>query len=219
MPQTNRLRRSRKTSRRTPWYKKKYNAMQIASKALSGVNYIRGLVNSELKFHDVESSTTFSNSGAMINLTEIAGGSGDAQRNGNSIFVRYITLRGIMAANTNASYNTCRMIVFIDKDTSGTTPTASDVLATTTTGFVPIAPLNDTNRARYKVLTSKLVLLSPSDYNEPFKSYMNIRHHVRYNSATATDTDKGQIYCLFVSDQDTLTPLYTLHSRVAYHDN
>lgn len=219
MPQTNRLRRGRKVYKKKPWYKRKYNALQLAQKAVKGVWYLKGLVNSELKFHDYTASANFDFNGAMYNITSIAGGSGENQRNGNSIFVRYITLRGIIAANTSVAYNTCRMIVFIDKDSSGAVPTAADLLATTGTGYAPIAPLNDDNRKRYKVLTSKTMSLSPSDYNLPFKSYIPIRHHVRYNSPTFNDYDKGQIYVLFISDQNTAVPLFTLYSRVAYHDN
>ena len=71
------LNRSRRTFKRVygrkglPWYKRKYNAMELAGKAWSGVKAIRHLVNSE-KLHLVTTSSAgISNNSYYVHLSTI----------------------------------------------------------------------------------------------------------------------------------------------------
>lgn len=219
MPQTNKLKRGRrKTSK--PWYKRKYNALQLAQKAASGVMYLKGLVNAEKKFHDVSVNAAVSWNGSINHITAIAGGSGENQRNGNSIFARYVSLRGVVNSDPAAAVSTVRMLVIIDKDSDSGTPTFNEILGGAGTIFAPFANINDDNRRRFKVLTTKLMTFSNAGQQSiPFKAYIPLKHHVRWNSSTSTDIDKGHVYVVFVSTVATNTPSMVLQSRVAYYDN
>ncbi|AUM61883.1 capsid [uncultured virus] len=209
--------RFRRRARRAPWYRRKYNAVQLASKALRGLSYVKGLVNSEM-FHNTFSATTYPNHlGDIIPLTNIAIGDTAVTRTGNSLFVRSIAMNMNCSQNASALDNTfIRMILFIDtQQVSDTTPTISNILATTG----PNALVNLDSAGRYKFLKTWEFALSTQNPAKVIKYYKNIRHHVRYNGPNATDIQKGGLYLAFVSSQATNTPALNYHVRIGYHDN
>lgn len=209
--------RFRRRARRAPWYRRKYNAVQLASKALRGLSYVKGLVNSEM-FHNTVSATTYPNHlGDIIPLTNIAIGDTAVTRTGNSLFVRSIVMNMNCSQNASALDNTfIRMILFIDtQQVSDTTPTFSNILATTG----PNALVNLDTAGRYKFLKTWEFALSTQNPAKVIKYYKNIRHHVRYNGSAATDIQKGGLYLAFVSSQTTNTPTLSYHVRIGYHDN
>ena len=209
--------RFRRRARRAPWYRRKYNAVQLASKALRGLSYVKGLVNSEM-FHNTISNTTFPNPlGAIVPLTNIAIGDSAVTRTGNSLFVRSIVMNMNCSQNASALDNTfIRMILFIDtQQVSDTTPVSGDIFATTG----PNALVNLDTAGRYKFLKTWEFALSTQNPAKVIKYYKNIRHHVRYNGSAATDIQKGGLYLALVSSQSTNTPTLAYHARIGYHDN
>lgn len=217
-------RRRRYTRRRksVPWYNKKYTPLQLAQKAISGVRYLKGLVNSEKFKHDMTSSSTITRTGTMLHLTNIAQGDGDGQRTGNSIFVRNVGIRFSILYNTSgASAQRVRMMLVIDSQQVGDTlPSVSDVLDVAGTASAPLSFLNDQTVGRFKVLKSRMYTVYADKNNIVSQWNINLRHHVRYNGAAATDIQKGGIYLLMVSSEDnTNPPAVERNIRVAYHDN
>ncbi len=191
-----------------PWYKKKYNAMELASKAAAGVWYLKGLVNSEKKFHNLEiTSTSFDSGGTIVPLTSIAQGDTELTRDGISVFVRSLQLRGVILMDTASPSVTVRCMIVIDKSTNPGTPVAADVLQTISSAQAPFSPINNDNKTRFQVLYSTLATLSDTNNNAlPIKFYRELRHHVKYNGATATAHAKGQLLLVLVSDHaDTVS--------------
>lgn len=62
----------RRRGRSSPWYARKYNAMQLASAAWRGVRYIKGLVNSESYRVITSGDVNPSSSGTIVHYTSAA---------------------------------------------------------------------------------------------------------------------------------------------------
>lgn len=209
--------RFRRRARRAPWYRRKYNAVQLASKALRGLSYVKGLVNSEMFYNTISNTDNPTPLGTIVPLTNIAIGDSNVTRTGNSLFVRSIVMNMNCSQNASALDNTfIRMILFIDtQQVSDTSPVSGDIFATTG----PNALVNLDSAGRYKFLKTWEFALSTQNPAKVIKYYKNIRHHVRYNGSAATDVQKGGIYLALVSSQSTNVPALNYHVRVGYHDN
>lgn len=225
MPVANKNRRykQRRSLRKPdPWYRKKYNAMELASKAAQGVWYLKGLVNSELKVHSASVNQNIDYNGILDNLTLIAQGDTETTRDGNSIFLRYVNIKGRVAYSSSINPSTVRLMVLIDTSQDPATTTVSDVVAASTTGtvFAPIAPLNkNSGVGRFKILYSKLFTVSEYRPTQAYEINLDLRHHVKYDGATATSLKKGSVYFLQISDKTTDVPANMYYSRVKFHDN
>lgn len=200
------------------------NVGQIASiayGAYKGVNYLRGLVNSEMKKHDVTTSLLPSDAGAVLHLTDIAQGDTDATRDGNSIFLRAINLRGNIVYNsTTAGIQYVTISIVMDKQqVSDTTPSWGDIYDTS--GSAIFAHLNNATVGRFSVLYSKTFTLDGvNKIATVFKINKSFRHHVRYNGTASTDIQKGGVYFVYSSNVPTTNfPSINLTSRASFHDN
>lgn len=210
-----------KRRRQVPWYRKKYNAVQVASAALRGVNYLKGLVNSEKFKHDFTGTPNVDWSGTVVSLTSISQNDTDTGRTGNSIFVRSLYIRGQVVINASAtSSEFVRIMIFIDKQQVGdTAPTAADVLETTSNINAPNSPLNLQTVGRFTLLRSFQLSVNPEKPSVQWKVNIPMRHHVRYNGTTANDIQRGGLYMLMISDNSSDLPQVRYYGRISYHDN
>lgn len=218
MPETNKFRR--KAKKEIVKVAKGMSAYDVAMKALKGLQFVRGIINAEKKFFDTSVASTYTYNGAVNCLTLVPGGSALSQRNGNSIFVRGLSIRGSILLDTGTSSCVVRMIVFQDLDSDPGTVNPTDVVQTIGTADAPYAPVENVNRRRFKILTTKMVTLSSSgDIMLPFKTWIPLKTHCRWNTSTASDINKGHIYTLILSDRTTFPPTIRYVSRVHYYDN
>lgn len=216
----------RRTYRRrsTPWYRKKYSVAQMASKAIKGVSYLKGLVNAELHKHEVARSTTsVFNGGALYPLNAISQGDADDQRTGNSIFVRYVNITGVVSHGTDTVIHKTRVMLVRDKQQVGdTAPSPGDVLEDVGNNLSPFSKLNSQSAGRFDVLYSKLFITYPDRAGIPFNIKLNMRSHIRYNGAASGDIQKNGLYIVVIGDY--ASPYATAQSvqflgRVSYYDN
>lgn len=214
-------RRYTRRKKATSWYNRKYSIAQMASKAIKGVNYIRGLVNSEKFKHDISGSQSIGYNGTVTSLVGITQGDGDGARTGNSIYVRSISMKGSIERNSAGSaIQKVRIMWLIDKQQVGdTVPAASDILDTTGSAIAPLSLLNDTTVGRFTILKSRLYNVTSDKPCVTLNWNMSMRHHVRFNGSTTTDIQKGAIYMLVISDAATNLPTLDRFIRVSYHDN
>ena len=217
MPYRRRYRRRRNYRRKPmPWYKKKYNALEIGAKALSGVRYLKGLVNSELYKVDLPVTTAATSSGAVDHLSRIAQGDGDNNRTGNSILCKGLYVRGDFTMHASATTTKIVAYLFRDKQQIGdSAPTITDLLTSADTESF----LNPDTVGRFTVLKRKVIYLNTDRPQSRFECYLKMRHHIRYNGTASTDIQKGGLFLALVSDQATNTPSTDLNFRVSYHDN
>lgn len=215
--------RKRKTYKRrsTPWYNRKYSVAQMASKAIRGVNYIRGLVNSEMFKSDFSTNaTSLDITGSVTNLTGIAIGDDDFNRTGNSIYVRHIYTRGQIEIDSSATATTVRVMLVCDTQQIGDgTPAVSDVIGGAANEFLVYRPLNADTVGRFNILYSRSFNLNTQRPSLLFTIRKSMRLHVRYNGTAGTDIQRNGLYLMCFSDEPTNTPELKAVTRVSYHDN
>lgn len=213
--------RRRRNYRRKPWYKKKYSVGEIAGKALSGVNYLRTLVNAEVKTYDSTlAAQSLDYNGHIYNLTAIPQGDTEQSRDGNSIFLKSIFIRGLITANTVTENNTVRVIIFRDTMNLGSSPTIGEILESTGSNIATLSPLNHDSHGRFQILWTKFFTFSNNGNTaQVWKAYLPIRKHVKYTGTLGTDEHKGQIYILLLSNTNVNHPQGNYQARVSFYDN
>ena len=120
----------KKSFKKKPWYAKKYSPMQAAMKALSGVRYIKGLVNSEM--NKVERlgyvSGSANTTGTVALITSIPQGDQDYARTGNSALLKYITSSHRITFNTGVTGRLLKIWIIQDNQgISDTAPAFNDI--------------------------------------------------------------------------------------------
>lgn len=207
--------------RRTPWYRKKYSAAQLAIKAVRGVRYLKGLVNSEMLHKDTTYSTSsISGAGSVVHLTNIAQGDDYNGRTGNSILLRSLSYRYKLEINSSVTSNTTiTCLIFQDtQQVADSTPSVTDVLAAATTHSL----LSLSSPGRFKIISRKSYTLTPASGGRPaleYKGFHKLYSHVKYNAGASTDVQKNGLYVLFISSEATNYPTVSGTFRIGYHDN
>lgn len=207
------------------WYSKKYSIAQIASQALKGVKYLKGLVNVERKFHTITNAQNVGWDGTYrILLTGVSQGDTATTRDGNSILLKTLYVKGLITMDTTVSTTFLRFYLILDtQQCEGTSPSFTDIFESTliSSSSAPLANLNRQNAGRFKILYTKGYNLSAvSIRNQSFSIYKKFyKHHLTFNDAGTHD--KGHIYAFAISDQSGAgnPPEIRATSRVTYYDN
>lgn len=219
MPYRRRYVKRRRTYKKKPWYKRKYSAMEIASKAYSTAKYLRGMINSEKKIADHNNSAvTISGSGTTVTLSDIAQGDGNSTRDGNSLLCK--ALYGTIKVIPNASATTSTMVRFAiiqDKQqVADTTPLYNDIFQSAD----PISYLDRATVGRYTILWQKQCTLNVTDKTARIlKFYTRVNNHIRYNGTADTDIQKNGIWLVCCSDDSTYAPTMNYAIRLTFYDN
>lgn len=221
MPRYSRKTFRRRTRRKSPWYRRRYNAAELAYKAYKGVKYIRGLVNSEMLHADkAYSNGSIGGSGTVAHITALSQGDTASGRTGNSILLRKINYRLKFEINAAVTSNTSvTMVIFFDKQQIGdTTPTWTDVYDSANSWSL----MSLATAGRFKILQRKDITLTPASGGRPaieLKGNFNVYKHVRFNGTSGTDIQKNGLYVGFISSESTNTPIVSGTVRIGYHDN
>ena len=211
----------RRTRRKAPWYRRRYNAAELAYKAYKGVRYIRGLVNSEMLHKDkIYSSGSIGGSGTVALVSNMAQDDTASGRTGNSVLLRKINYRLKFEINSSVTSNTSiTMILFFDTQQIGdTTPVWTDVYDSANTWSL----ISMATAGRFKILQRKDITLTPAAGGRPaveLKGNFNVYKHIRYNGTAGTDIQKNGFYVGFISSESTNTPTVSGMFRLGYHDN
>lgn len=192
----------------------------IARAAWSGVKYIRTLINVERKFIDHSFITNITNGSPQVNiLTDVAQGSTNITRDGNSILLKTLQLDGIVVKHASATQTLFRwMIVEDTQQQSDTAPTYTDIFDSASSNT---PRLNVANVGRYKILKkSSNILLTADRPIANIKYFRRFRnHHCRFNGTSASDFQKGHLYLILISSEATNVPSPAISSRCTFFDN
>lgn len=185
-----------------------------------GVATIASLVNSEAKFIDNVNSTVATDSGAVFPLTLLGQGDTDENRNGNSILLKDLILRGRVVINSNSTTGTahCRRIIFVDTACQGATPAVTDVLDTAT----PLSPLNMNNSKRFVILHDENISVMTGGRQFVLqKKYLKLPFHVKYIGTGSTVASQGLngVFMLEISSEASNQPTMTSNIRIKFYDN
>lgn len=213
--------KGRKYGRRSnvPWYKKKYSPLDLAGKAMSGVNALRKLINVERKFSDEEVNNSVLTGSRIDWMSDVNQGTGYDERDGLSVKCVSEQIRGTFTLQgTTQTPTSVRMMIFVDLDSAGAGFTTADVLESSTVN----SPLNHTNGKRFKILKDRVYSLSPNGTEViHFKHYLKYSDHIRWSNATNGQRE-GHIYILFLPSSYTVSANYVVMSyfnRIRFIDN
>lgn len=158
----------------------------------------------------------------LIPIEDITQGDTDGTREGNIIHVQWIEHRFAVYDSVLAIV---RCLVFIDRQSNGTTPGATDVLAS----LSPMATLNTTNvigigGSRFKILLDETVVVNPEisgvvKWSSIHRKVYKLGMPVTYLASTGAATDVGtnNVWCLYVANNATASVRHSC--QVHFTDN
>lgn len=210
----------------------------VAWKGLQMAAKVAAIINSEKKVFDDWYVPTSINPTTPIcrHVSSIPQGTAFNERNGNTIALKSMFSRFIVNWNESTyAQAQVRRIVFIDKnDNNGVPPTAADLLEDASTPvYRMISPLNHNTFGRFKVLEDKIFnknMFIQILEHEVYKFFANkkdrngnrtISHKITWFDELGTDTERGHIYELLMSntnDPETY-PTISGSNRIRYYDN
>lgn len=200
-------------------FKKKWTVADLAKKAFDGVMYMKNLINSEQKqFTQQNAAVSQTYNGNVIQLTNITQGDTTSSREGRSIFINYIQLRGVF---TKGSGNdVLRYMVIRDKMGTGTAPAVDQVLQTIGTSLAPFAPLDTSFAGRFQILDTGMVTFSADHPTFVYKKFIRLNKHCKWQTtADGGGTLDGHIYWVSLSNAASSSCSVEFVSRIGFRDN
>lgn len=199
------------------WYNKKrsYSLQGIAKQVAA----LKGIINSEKKYHDEAEASAVSTSGELQGLHNIAQGDQNYQRNGNSFLCKSIQVKGHITWNATGTTQVVKLwLVQDNQQIADTEPVFGDIFETSTFNDVN-ATLEKKNIGRFKILWSQMYTQNQQIDQVQVNHYLSMNHHIRYNGNAAADIQKGGLYLVKVSNQPTNTPTVSAATRLSFYDN
>lgn len=191
---------------------------QFATKAWSGVQQIRKLINVEEHRVDTSVATTIDNAGSVTHLTGVANGDTASTRTGSSILLKGLHMRFALISHASAATTVIRILVIKDKQqVADTTPTVTGVLNSADVVSHVVPDFTE----RFTILrdmTHTLDLVGSPIKTFDFKLPLT-GTHVRYNGTATTDVQQNGIYLLLLSNQSTNVPTISSIHRLTFYDN
>lgn len=213
------------TKKPKSWYTKSFTALDIAKKALSATQQMRGLINCEKKYHTISQNASFSTTGVCTYLSAIPQGDTSVQREGNSVLGRSIYVNDSVVRNINAATTKCRVALVMDTGYADNAATvAANVIWDSTyigTSYAPLSPIQSNTHGRYKIIRVWDFTLSDQYPTKRINEYIKIYKHFKFDGtgSTATDLSRNALYLFHISDQDTNVPAFELINRIGFYDN
>ncbi len=149
----------KRTKRRYPktnYYPRASSALSLASKALYVAKQTKSLINVERKFIDIAETVSPSTAGNIRSLIEVATGTTNTTREGNSIKLVSLLFRYYMGINQSATNTTLRVMLVCDKQANQAQFTLSGLLQDSSAQKNIISPLFRDRGQRFRVLYSQL---------------------------------------------------------------
>lgn len=199
--------------------------MSIATKALSMAKFLASVINVEHKFKDtVFPRAAVYSTPSVSFISGLAQGDTQNNRNGDSVKLSSVNLRGLITVGSSAVTRNVRIMLINEKVSDGAVPTLSDVLDNSTLPNVYARYNPDNAGTRFKILFDKRYIVTPTTNAVKFNVYRKLQHHLKFTGTTANQADAstGHLYVLICSDDngvDTNTPEVEWNSCIRYIDN
>lgn len=210
-------------------FKKKYprasRALQVAGQALSIARSVASIVNVEYKLIDTGIvTTTPGSSGSIVSLNACSEGTTSSTRNGLSIKMKSLELRGFYTMDAQATNTVLRSMLVLDNSPNGSKATITEILESVDV----IAMRNNINFGRFRVLYDRTFTMSGTgEENGVFHKYIKLNKHVKYSGSGGTENDieSGQLLFVQISNEDPgatpqeFPPSVKWNTRVRFVDN
>jgi len=207
-------------------------ALATAKAAYEGVQYVKGLVNSELlKRTTAGDDVVKLPLDAPFNydcfhLTALPSGDGDDERTGNSVLMKYLDVRMYFNWGGNpigdtygVDPNAQQVRVLIVRDTQTVSDSADPGLTNIIQSRSVIAHLNSNTVGRFTILRDTNITLDRYHPTKYFEWKIAPNAHARYNGDTEDDIQKNAIYLLIFGESASPSSSYHFEFRLSYHDN
>lgn len=204
-------------SRRRRFRRHANNIADLAYRAYKGYKMIRGIVNSEMHYTDVQIvSGVQTSTGSVTLINQVAQGDDITTRTGSSILCKYIVVKYSIVMSAAATATTVRIGVVIDNNNQGTAPAFSDIWETgDMTSFKTI-----NNQKRFVMLRDQTFDMSINgQQNYTGTWYIPINQHLRYNGTGASQVLSPSLWMTLDSTEATNAPALTIRARTAFYDN
>jgi len=185
------------------------------------VNYVKSMLNVEKKYIDtLVNSQDMDTTGAIQLLNGCTQGTSGTTRNGQSIKMCSIEMRGIIALDPDTVVGSiCKVAIVLDTQPNAGAPTIANIWSS---AFPTALRLIGTGK-RFRILYSKCRALSING-NEVlyFKWFKKLKIHTRYNTGNVgdiTDITTNSLYLIYSSTDTTDPSLLTVNIRVRFIDN
>lgn len=203
-------------------------AGSIAKTALTALKIAKGvkkLINVEFKEANAQANgTSITNSGLIVQVTNIAQGSSRTQRDGAQIkIVSWLLNIIITMDSTTIPEQSMRIMLVQDKQTNQAIYTIANLLEDATTGDNLVSPLNLDNKFRFKVYYDKLWCMDTARARthciKIYKKDLNIK--IRYDASVPdiTDLTSNSLSIVLISNTATTPPIITFFNRLRFIDN
>lgn len=180
------------------------------------VRFMKGMINSERHYTDIDAGGTPNNAGYITLINEIAQGDDVANRQGNSLLHKYVKINYACTINGSATETFVRIIVFTDTANQGSTPSVTSVITTASV----VAQKNVDNQKRFVILKDIKFWLNAANKTQTIgKIYIPTNYHCRYSGSSGTDVLQNAIYILVISNEATNAPVFVSQARNAFYDN
>lgn len=184
--------------------------------------------HNEWKWFDEDlQSVSSAVSGVVIDsLLKIPQGTDVSSRVGNKVTLKSVSLRGtatLDVQSTSLSNGLLRVILFIDKQSSGFGPLVADVLTTAT--FT--SHYNQNNKDRFVILKDKIYdipLMTTTSATtqatyKPFNIYVACNVDVDWNTTNAAIPQTNNVGILYITNGAWVNSCSTGYSRCRYSDD
>lgn len=163
----------------------------------------------ELKYDNGTVTTTVSTTGSVVQMLDVANGTGSSERIGKSIMLHDMTLNYNILPNAASSRLLWRCVIVYDRQTNGAAPSVTDVMHTTAVESM----YNADNQTRFKVLydQSGVIVTNATGIDIEYKTiYRNIKISLKglrteYSGTGSTSASiiKGGIYMILLGNTVT----------------
>lgn len=153
----------------------------------------------------------FSNDG-LLNISQ---GDGVSNRDGNSVFIKGIKLKGILKAVSSGAHHLRIMLIRVpDQLETSNDDRYTDFNAMDVSSLYP----RDTKP--YKILWDKTYSIDSNNYPlQLINKYVKINKKVHYEDGTGSNVSRGQIALAFYTDNTTASAIsLSLNSRTYFKD-
>lgn len=210
-----------------PYYKKRRGniyyrrSVNKADKALSLAKYAVRSLNVEVK--SVTKSVTAQSvgtTGVIFNLAEIPQGDGFNNRDGRSVKIQQLNMKGTMTIDPTVQQTRMRILIVKKIDNNLTLPTIGEVLDSSIINS--LRNLNNTDNL--KVLSDKRYAIDQSTNSNILWSInkqmsMRQQYQIGATGGVGTNLERNGLYLIALSDQTITVPNLTFQSRVRFVDN
>ncbi len=202
------------------------DAWSLAKRTAVGLNEIRKLINVEHKYNDRQNSLTCTQAGNVQLLTNIGQGDDINQRDGDSIKLQSIKIRGYIRLDAAATLSSAvRVLLVRDLQNPGATITGADLIQQASSVYAPVSHYNFINgvnlQNRFTVIYDEVQTVDPSNPLVVFDYESKHDCHVffRGTGTAFTDCAAGAVFLVVFSDATVNLPIATFTTRVLFTDN